>query len=253
MIGTDAHGSHWNKEKHSPRPGSTLAGHSPVIKAGVQFLLHFSHEVQGPGRCLNQLLSGPAHPSNCSHDKACPWGIREGRAPHLQSIRFLGVLWRRLFILSVTAHYSFSQSMSVVSLTLWWLWLVSLNPPVWCLSSRLEVTEVKLVLWQGCPSPPSTPTLLSAPRTTGSLSELRVRTSTSCNNQSSLLQNVGQSLLKFYGLMTPWELSNPRGGPQCTVLRNTALPKGSLLPHFHVMICPLSGQLCRPKESLPKK
>lgn len=43
-------------------------------------------------------------------------------------------------------------------LTLWWLCPVSLNPPVWCLWSRLGVTAMELVLWQDEPSLPSTPT-----------------------------------------------------------------------------------------------
>lgn len=50
--------------------------------------------------------------------RPAPEGSAEGRALHLQSIGFLGVLWTCLHILSVTVHYSFSQAMSVVSLTL---------------------------------------------------------------------------------------------------------------------------------------
>lgn len=78
-------------------------------------------------------------------------------------------------------------------LTLWWLWLVSLNPPVWCLWSRLEVTAMELVLWQDKPSRPSTPTPTVSTEDHLTSEWCYSLTFNSGNNSLFPLQNVGRS------------------------------------------------------------
>ena len=110
---------------------------------------------------------------------------------------------------------------------------------MWFISFRLEATEIEIALWQGLSfSTIYANTYLSALRTTWPLSDVRVWPSTSCNNHPSPLQNLGRSLLKFYGLMTLWELSSPDRALNIPFSAIEPFEKDASASFIPDMICP---------------
>lgn len=67
-------------EKYSSHSDPHLQDILQLLNQGVEFLLNFFHKNQGHGRCLNQLLSGLAHPSSAVMIRPVTGGSAEGSA-----------------------------------------------------------------------------------------------------------------------------------------------------------------------------